>query len=62
MLPEVPAGMLDGSGNFRGVAAEEIEEECDIVISEDELIDMTELAYGDNYAGVFHSAKCSHSK
>jgi hypothetical protein len=25
-LPEVPAGMLDGSGNFRGVAADEIVE------------------------------------
>lgn len=24
MMPEVPAGMLDGSGNFRGLAAEEI--------------------------------------
>ena len=25
-LPEVPAGMLDGSGNFKGVAADEIAE------------------------------------
>lgn len=26
-LPEIPAGMLDGSGNFKGVAASELEEE-----------------------------------
>ena len=24
-LPEIPAGMLDGSGHFKGVAAEEIQ-------------------------------------
>lgn len=26
-LPEIPAGMMDGRGNFRGVAAEELAEE-----------------------------------
>lgn len=26
-FPELPAGMLDGSGNFAGTAAKEIEEE-----------------------------------
>jgi ADP-sugar diphosphatase len=55
-LPEVPAGMLDGSGNFKGVAADEIAEECDIVISEDELIDLTELAYEGKWKGMFPSA------
>ena len=55
-LPEVPAGMLDGSGNFRGVAADEIAEECDIVISEDELVDLTELSYGDKWKGMLPSA------
>jgi hypothetical protein len=55
-LPEVPAGMLDGSGNFKGVAAEEIQEECHIVISEDELIDLTALAYGDRWRGMYPSA------
>jgi hypothetical protein len=48
-LPEIPAGMLDGSGNFRGVAANELAEECDIVIPPEELIDMTELAYGSRW-------------
>lgn len=55
-LPEIPAGMLDGSGHFKGVAAEEIAEECNIVIGEDELIDLTELAYGDSYRGIIPSS------
>lgn len=37
---------LDGSGNFSGVAAKEMEEETGIMIGEDDLIDLTELAYG----------------
>lgn len=41
---EVPAGMLDGSGDFAGVAAKEIEEELCIKINASELIDLTELA------------------
>ena len=55
-LPEIPAGMLDGSGHFKGVAAEEIAEECNIVISEEELVDLTELAWGDRYKGMLPSA------
>lgn len=43
---ELPAGMLDGSGSFAGVAATEVREETGIVLTEDELIDMTELALG----------------
>ncbi len=41
---ESPAGMLDGSGNFAGVAAKEIEEELAIKISADALTDLTALA------------------
>eukprot|EP00729_Bicosta_minor_P001380 gene1380-19822_t len=55
-LPEIPAGMLDGSGNFKGVAAEEIAEECNIVISENELIDLTGMAYGEQWQGIIPSA------
>ena len=55
-LPEIPAGMLDAKGNFRGVAAEEIAQECDIEIKEEELIDLTELAYGDTWRGMLPSA------
>lgn len=55
-FPELPAGMLDGSGNFAGTAAKEIEEETGLVIKEDELVDMTQLAYGDTWRGVYPSA------
>lgn len=55
-FPEIPAGMLDGSGNFSGTAAKEIEEETGLTIKDDELIDMTELAYGDQWRGAYPSA------
>jgi ADP-sugar diphosphatase len=56
-FPELPAGMLDGSGNFSGVAAAELREECGIVISSTDLLDMTELVYGGTeYKGVYPSA------
>ncbi|KAL4933096.1 putative NUDIX family hydrolase [Aspergillus undulatus] len=41
---EIPAGMLDDSGAFAGKAAEEIEEETGLGISQSELVDMTSLA------------------
>ena len=41
---EIPAGMLDGSGNFIGVAAKEIEEELGIKVSTGELVDMSAMA------------------
>lgn len=44
---EIPAGMLDQSGNFSGVAAHEMEEETGLIIHQDELVDLTLLAYGD---------------
>jgi ADP-sugar diphosphatase len=49
---EIPAGMLDGSGNFAGVAAQELQEECGIHVTEKDLIDLTELAYGNRHRGV----------
>src|SRR5262249_50206886 len=50
---EIPAGMLDGSGKFGGVAAKELKEELGMDVSEDMLIDLTEFAgYG---SGVFVS-------
>ena len=39
--------MLDQSGNFSGVAAHEMEEETGLIIHQDELVDLTLLAYGD---------------
>ncbi|KAF9137952.1 hypothetical protein BGX30_009751 [Mortierella sp. GBA39] len=55
-FPEIPAGMLDGSGDFVGKCAEELQEECGITLDHNKLIDMTELAYGDQWDGVYPSA------
>ena len=41
---EAPAGMLDGSGNFKGVAAKEIEEELALQILATDLIDLNAAA------------------
>jgi len=40
-LFEAPAGMIDGDGNFSGVAAKEIHEELDLVIRAEDLVDLT---------------------
>eukprot|EP01086_Lenisia_limosa_P007375 TRINITY_DN27054_c0_g1_i1.p1 TRINITY_DN27054_c0_g1~~TRINITY_DN27054_c0_g1_i1.p1 ORF type:complete len:257 (+),score=59.72 TRINITY_DN27054_c0_g1_i1:177-947(+) len=52
---EIPAGMLDGSGHFTGVAAKELEEETGIKIDASELIDLTKMAYGNKYPGMYPS-------
>ncbi len=41
---EICAGMLDGSGNFAGVAAKELDEELGIKLDEDDLTDLSALA------------------
>lgn len=41
---EIPAGMLDDeSRTFCGTAAKELEEECGIIVKEDELVDLTSM-------------------
>eukprot|EP01133_Synstelium_polycarpum_P012264 gene12264-14374_t len=52
---EIPAGMLDGSGHFVGVAAKEMKEETGIDVTEDKLVDLTSLAYGADADGMFPS-------
>jgi len=52
---EIPAGMLDGSGHFSGVAAKEMEEETGIVIEPSDLVDLTDAAYGSKYPGMYPS-------
>lgn len=42
---ELPAGMLDDSGDFVGIAAKELEEETGIRLKATDLIDMTALTY-----------------
>jgi ADP-sugar diphosphatase len=41
---EIPAGMVDDAGSFKGVAAKEIEEELGMTIHEDELVCLSDLA------------------
>ncbi|KAG6103367.1 hypothetical protein E4U31_002870 [Claviceps sp. LM219 group G6] len=41
---ELPAGMVDDSGSFKGAAAKEIEEELGLEIHEDQLVCLTQLA------------------
>lgn len=38
---EIPAGMLDGSGNFAGLAAKELDEELGLKIAAEDLIDLS---------------------
>jgi ADP-sugar diphosphatase len=52
---EIPAGMLDGDGNFAGVAAKEMKEETGIELKQSDLIDMTEMTYGNRVPGMFPS-------
>jgi 8-oxo-dGTP pyrophosphatase MutT (NUDIX family) len=52
---EIPAGMTDGDGNLRGIAIKELEEECGLVARPEDLIDLTELAYGGAEPGVYMS-------
>ena len=55
-FPELPAGMLDDSGDFAGVAAKELQEETGITVSTKDLVDLTEMAFGSTYQGVYPSA------
>lgn len=50
---EIPAGMLDGSGNFAGVAAKELDEEAGIKIGQGDLVDLS--AVGGHTNGFFVS-------
>jgi ADP-sugar diphosphatase len=56
LLLEIPAGMTDNNGNLKGVALRELEEECGLVAKPEDLIDLTELAYGGSQPGVYMSA------
>ena len=54
-FPEIPAGVIDHGGSFAGNAARELEEEVGLKIQENELMDMTELMYGNKWRGIFSS-------
>ena len=53
---ELPAGMLDDSGDFVGVASKEMKEETGIEVHSKDLYDLTEKAFGGKYPGVYPSA------
>ncbi|ORX58676.1 hypothetical protein DM01DRAFT_1405322 [Hesseltinella vesiculosa] len=55
-FPELPAGMLDASGDFAGAASREIQEETGLTVQASELIDLTAKAYGDQWRGAYPSA------
>lgn len=52
-FPEIPAGTMEESGNFVGGAARELREEAEIEVKLEDLIDLTQLIYGDNFKGVY---------
>ena len=52
---EIPAGMVDGSGNFAGKAAEEMAEETGIVVRNEDMIDLTEMIQGGSQNGIWLS-------
>jgi len=56
LFMEIPAGMLDDNGDFKGQAAKEMEEETGLKIKKEKLQDLTELAYGSSYKGMIPSA------
>lgn len=43
---EIPAGMLDGNGNFKSVATRELEEECGFTCLESDFIDLGQVTKG----------------
>ncbi len=53
---ELPAGMIDNDHNFIGVAAKELKEETGIEIRQEQLVDLGQLAWGDNFQGLLPSA------
>jgi ADP-sugar diphosphatase len=56
LLLEIPAGMSDGAKYLRGVAIQELVEECGLVAALDDLVDLIELAYHGEYPGVYMSS------
>lgn len=48
---EIPAGILDWTGDYRKVALSELEEEAQIVADDSELIDLMDFWYGDTSVG-----------
>lgn len=54
-FPEIPAGMLDGSGDFAGKAAEELRQETGLEITTRGLTDLTQIFYRGWWPGMYPS-------
>ncbi|MEK7090253.1 MAG: hypothetical protein AAB930_01575 [Patescibacteria group bacterium] len=55
-FPEIPAGsMSDSTKDFVDVAVSELDEELGLKVAKENLVDMTQLVYGDRWRGVFPS-------
>jgi ADP-sugar diphosphatase len=52
-LPEILTGKLDSDGNLSGAKFEEMKKATGMEINEAEFICLTQLAYGDKYAGMY---------
>ena len=53
---EIPAGMMDASNSFVGVAAKEMKEETGLTMNVHEMVDLTHFAYRGTFSGVYPSA------
>lgn len=58
-FPEIIAGTFEGDGTFVGAAVRELEEEMGIVITPEDLIDLTALVYENRFKGVYTSVGAS---
>jgi len=54
-VPELPTGDIDETGDFVGEASDFLHKELEIQIKEMDLVDLTQLAFGNNYPGMFPS-------
>ncbi|KIW11886.1 hypothetical protein PV08_09159 [Exophiala spinifera] len=57
---EIPAGMIDDAGTFKGAAAKELLEETGLIVSVNELTDMTMLALKDAKGSESHLQKAMY--
>lgn len=55
-VPEIPSGHFSDSGEFSGPVARLIHEKLDFKIDTKNLVDLTQLAFGDSFRGVYPSA------
>lgn len=55
----IPAGMLDGNGNFAGMGAKEVFEETGVEVHANQLFDLVHMVHGNKFPGAYPSAGAS---